>query len=206
MASKKKKKANPSSDGNVEKNSGGAAGKIKIVVGVLGVIVLLFAGFLAGIYLKIFDQEEMNAKYGIYDWPIIGETFVRPEAQQVAETDVATTPKKDDPNKSKPIKLTKEEIDKQTKERQDAEKKRIGKLSRLYNEMKPAEAAKILTGLDDDMAIAIMQKMDEAQVSQILASEEYGAEHAAEVTRKMYQGTPNRAPTGNEGNAPPNAI
>lgn len=192
MASKKKKASAEATDGKKK--------KIMIAGGIVGVIVLLIAGFILGIYLGLFDQEEMNEKYGIYDWPIIGESFVRPlseeelaaqEAERIAQEAEAKR-KADEEAKSKPVKLTKEEIDKQTQERQAAEKKRIGKLSRLYNEMKADDAAKILTGLDDDMSIAIMQKMDESQVSQILASEEFGAEHAAEITRKMYRGMPKR--------------
>lgn len=192
MASKKKKASAEATDGKKK--------KIMIAGGVVGVIVLLIVGFILGIYLGLFDQEEMNEKYGIYDWPIIGESFVRPlseeelaaqEAERIAQEAEAKR-KADEEAKSKPVKLTKEEIDKQTQERQAAEKKRIGKLSRLYNEMKADDAAKILTGLDDDMSIAIMQKMDESQVSQILASEEFGAEHAAEITRKMYRGMPKR--------------
>lgn len=193
MASKKKKKA---ATGAASDNKQ----KIKIIGGVIGVVVLLAAGFIMGIYMGLFDQEEMNEKYGIYDWPIIGESFVRPisdeeaaalEAERLAQEAEAKR-KAEEEAKSKPIKLTKEEIEKQAQERQAAEKKRIGKLSRLYNEMKPDEAAKILTGLDDDMSIAIMQKMDESQVAQVLASEEFGSDHAAEITRKMYRGMPKR--------------
>lgn len=198
MASKKKKASAEATDGKKK--------KIMIAGGIVGVIVLLIAGFILGIYLGLFDQEEMNEKYGIYDWPIIGESFVRPlseeelaaqEAERIAQEAEAKR-KADEEAKSKPVKLTKEEIDKQTQERQAAEKKRIGKLSRLYNEMKADDAAKILTGLDDDMSIAIMQKMDESQVSQILASEEFGAEHAAEITRKMYRGMPKRVNNPND--------
>lgn len=198
MATPKKKQTDEAVDAKKK--------KIKMIAGALGVVLLLFAGFILGIYLKIFDQEEMNEKYAIYDWPIIGETFVRPVDGEDAESELANNEAleaakkkgEEDKKKSKPIKLTKEEIEKQTKEREAAEKKRIGKLSRLYNEMKPAEAATILTGLDDDMAISIMQKMDESQVSQILASKEFGADHAAAITRKMYQGTPKRVTNPND--------
>lgn len=199
MATQKKKQTNEAAEAKKK--------KIKMAAGALGIVLLLFAGFILGIYLKIFDQEEMNEKYAIYDWPIIGETFVRPvEDEGVEETEqakkealeAAKKKEEEDKKKSKPIKLTKEEIEKQTQEREAAEKKRIGKLSRLYNEMKPAEAATILTGLDDDMAIAIMQKMDESQVSQILAAKEFGADHAATITRKMYQGTPKRVTNPND--------
>lgn len=198
MATPKKKQTESAADAKKK--------KIKMVAGALGVVLLLFAGFILGIYLKIFDQEEMNEKYAIYDWPIIGETFVRPVDGEDAELEqankealeAAKKKEEEDKKKSKPIKLTKEEIEKQTKERETAEKKRIGKLSRLYNEMKPAEAATILTGLDDDMCIAIMQKMDESQVSQILASKEFGSDHAATITRKMYQGTPKRVTNPND--------
>ena len=101
--------------------------------------------------------------------------------------------KKDDKKvqkKSKPVVLSKEEIEKQTKERLAAEKKRVSKLARLYNEMKPEDAAKILEGMEDDIVISILQKMDESQVSQVLTK--FDTDRAANITKIMYNGLPKR--------------
>lgn len=202
MATRKKKKA---AQGEGGENS---QSKVKLIAGAVGVVVLLVGGFLLGIYLKLLDPNEMNEKYGIYEWPIVGEHFVAANQDGEgleADTDAMNKKAIEDNKKkeaeakeSKPIKLTKEEIEQKTKELQAAEKKRIGKLSRLYNEMKPDEAAKILTALDDEMLISILQKMDESQVSQILANEAFGADRAADITRKMYAGTPKRVANPND--------
>lgn len=193
MASKKKK--NTETDEAAQKKA-----KIKNIAMAVGIVILLVAGFLLGVYLKILDPKEMNEKYGIYDWPIVGEHFVRaneeeiPDEEALKQKTLEENKKLEEEKKkqSKPIKLSKEEVEKQTKEREAEEKKRVSKLARLYNEMKPEEAADILSGLDDDMVIAILQRMDESQVSQILASEKFGASKATAITKKMYTGTPKR--------------
>lgn len=159
---------------------------------VLLLIILIIGGFFLGIYLKIFDSEEMNEKMGLYDLPIVGEYFVRPAPQ--TESTVPDEPKeetkKEDKSKSKDVKLTKEEVDKITQQRQAEEKKRVSKLARLYNEMKPEDAANIMENMDNDIVIAIFQRMDESQVSQILTN--FDTERAATISRIMYVGAPKR--------------
>lgn len=155
-------------------------------------LVLVIAGFFLGIYLQIFDSDEMNKKMGLYNMPVVGQFFAKPvdEASSVPdEKDVQETAKKDS-EKSKPVKLTQKEIDKLTKQRQADEKKRVSKLARLYNEMKPADAAKILETMDNDIVIAIFQRMDESQVSQILT--EFDPDRAATISKIMYVGAPKR--------------
>lgn len=87
---------------------------------------------------------------------------------------------------SKPIVLTQEEIEKQQKEAEAAERKRVSKLAKLYNEMKPEAAADIMTDLDDEIAVAVLQKMDESQAAKVLASLDPG--HSARLTRSIYTG------------------
>ena len=151
-------------------------------------LVLVIAGFFLGIYLQIFDSGEMNKKLGLYNMPVVGQFFAKPvdEEKDVQETANA----KKDSEKSKPVKLTQKEIDKLTKQRQADEKKRVSKLARLYNEMKPADAAKILETMDNDIVIAIFQRMDESQVSQILT--EFDPDRAATISKIMYVGAPKR--------------
>jgi len=163
---------------------------------VLLVLALIVVGFFLGIYLKIFDSDAMNQKMGLYNLPVIGQYFVPPtpdkessvpddRAQKAAEAQ-----KKKEAEQSKPVKLTKEEVDKLTKQRQAEEKKRVSKLARLYNEMKPADAARILETMDNDIVIAIFQRMDESQVSQIMT--EFDAGRAASISKIMYVGAPKR--------------
>ena len=171
---------------------------MKFLLIALALFIIIVAGFFLGIYFRIIDTNEANEKYGLYELPIIGEYFVRPVEDgesSVDEAEKRTETKKDDKKadaktKSKPVVLSKEEIEKQTKERQAAEKKRVSKLARLYNEMKPEEAAKILESMDDDIVISILQRMDESQVSQVLTK--FDTDRAANITRIMYNGAPRR--------------
>lgn len=153
------------------------------------ILLLIIVGFFLGIYLKIFDSEEMNKQFGLYDMPIIGEYFVRP-APDSGSTVPQEEEKKDTKTEKKEVKLTQAEVDKITQQRQTEEKKRVAKLARLYNEMKPKDAARILEAMDNDIVIAIMQKMDESQVAQILT--EFDPDRAAGISRIMYVGAPKR--------------
>jgi flagellar motility protein MotE (MotC chaperone) len=87
---------------------------------------------------------------------------------------------------SKPVVLTQEEIEKRQKAEEAAERKRVSKLAKLYNEMKPEAAADIMTDLDDEIAVAVLQKMDESQAAKVLASLDPG--HSARLTRSIYTG------------------
>ena len=87
---------------------------------------------------------------------------------------------------SKPVVLTQEEIEKKQKEAEAAERKRVSKLAKLYNEMKPEAAADIMTDLDDEIAVAVLQKMDESQAAKVLAS--LDPSHSARLTRSIYTG------------------
>lgn len=184
--------------------TGAVPSRRKIILKRVGIalllIVLVIGGFFLGIYLKILDGDEMNKKLGLYDMPIIGQYFVRPtpEGESSVPDSAADKAKKEqdkakkaaEDKKSKPIKLTKEEVEKLTQQRQAEEKKRVSKLARLYNEMKPEDAAKIMENMDSDIVIAIFQRMDESQVSQIMAS--FDAGKAASISKLMYVGVPKR--------------
>ena len=87
---------------------------------------------------------------------------------------------------SKPAVLTKEEIEAKQKEAEAAERKRVSKLARVYNEMKPEAAADIMVDLDDEIAIAVLQKMDESQAAKVLAALDPG--QSARLTRSIYSG------------------
>ena len=149
---------------------------LKLLLILLLLIVLIVGGFALGIYLRIFDAQEANEKLGLYNLPVIGQYFVKPapteeDMQNTPAEDVKPDPEADkkDQKDSKKVQLSKKEIEKQMKDREAAERKRVSKLARLYNEMKPADSAAAMDQLDDDTCIAILQRMDEGQAAKILA-------------------------------------
>ena len=167
---------------------------LKRIALVILLLILLAGGFFLGIYLRLFDTNEVNEKLGLYDLPIIGEYFVKPAPKTHSDEVSKDGDKKDEPvlkkEESKPVKITKAELEKEKQEREKAEKKRISKLARLYNEMKPEEAADIMNNLEDSVAISILQKMDEGQASAVLAK--FDPDKAARITKIMYAGPPKR--------------
>ena len=173
--------------------------KLKILFILILLLVLIAGGFALGVYLRLFDTQSLNEEYGLHELPVIGEYFVPPPAGEepsssttnaTASTGAAASaaaPKK----APETVKITKEEIEKQQKERETAEKKRVTKLARLYNDMKPADAAKVMETLDIDLCIAILQRMDESNAAKVMTAFEPG--RAAEITQIIYEGVPHRA-------------
>ena len=171
---------------------------VKVLLMLFLLFVLIVGGFALGVYLQLIDTQEANEQLKLYDLPVIGEYFVRPAP---SESDMEKMPVEDaKPDKDKDLKsddkdkkefkklvITKEEIEKQMKQREAEEKKRVSKLARLYNQMKPKDAAKAMDELDDDMCIAILQRMDEAVVAKIMT--EFDEGKTARITRIMYAGT-----------------
>ena len=92
--------------------------------------------------------------------------------------------KQDDPKKSETD--AKQSGDQNDKSAQNEEQKRVSKLARLYNEMKPDAAAKIMADLDDEIAVAVLQKMDIGQAAKVMAS--FDPEQSARLTKIMYTG------------------
>ena len=99
--------------------------------------------------------------------------------------------KKDD--KPKEVKIDKKAIDEQRKEREAAEKKRVTRLARIYENMKPEEAAKALVNVDWDTTVLIFQRMSEDAVAAILAKMD--PEQAAQLTEMLFAGTQRRVTT-----------
>lgn len=161
----------------------------------------------------------VNEKVGLYKLPFIGagedfEYFAVPEgvvwpppaepepkpeenptvvAQNQPKPAPAPTPeqpKKEDDKKSKDVKISQKEIEDQMKAREAAEKKRISKLARIYDNMKPEEAAKALSDVNLDTVVLILQKMDESNAGQVIAKMD--PSKAARVTQMMFDGQQRR--------------
>ncbi len=201
-----------------KKSSGSKIGTILLVL----LILLFLSGIALGvcIYLGVVDEDKvawMNEKAGLYKLPIVGagEMFeyftvppgvVWPEPEPEPEEDKDKKDKdvakagegdaakdKDKPKKSKDVTLSKEEIEKQTKLREEAEKKRISKLARIYDSMKPEDAAKALDGVEPDTVVLILQKMNEASAANVLSKME--PLMAAQITQMLFEGTQQRLTT-----------
>ena len=162
---------------------------VKLLLMLFLLFVLIIGGFALGIYLRLFDTQAANEKLGLYNLPIIGQYFVKPAPtkDEMENTPVEDAkPEKDKPE-AKKVTISKKEIEKQMKEREAQEKKRVSKLARLYNEMKPKDAAQAMDALDDDLCIAILQRMEEGNAAKVLS--EFEATKTARLTQIMYEGT-----------------
>lgn len=113
----------------------------------------------------------------------------KPEPAPVVEE--KPKPKRDD--KPKEVKIDRKAIDAQRAQREAEEKKRVTRLARIYESMKPEEAANALINVDWDTTVLILQRMSEDAVAQVLAKME--PEIAAQLTEMLYRGTQRRVTT-----------
>lgn len=172
---------------------------LKLIIMLILLAVLIVGGFALGIYLRLFDTQAANEKLGLYNLPIIGQYFVKPApTQDEMENMPVENDKPDDKDKkdTKKVTISKKEIEQQMKEREAAEKKRVSKLARLYNEMKPRDAAEAMDSLDDDLVIAILQRMDEGNAAKVLS--EFQPAKTARLTQLMYEGTKKKVTTADD--------
>lgn len=126
----------------------------------------------------------------------------KPESQPAAEpappkpepapaVEEKPKPKRDD--KPKEVKIDRKAIEAQRAQREAEEKKRVTRLARIYESMKPEEAANALINVDWDTTVLILQRMSEDAVAQVLAKME--PEIAAQLTEMLYRGTQRRVTT-----------
>lgn len=113
--------------------------------------------------------------------PVMEET--KPEVKPEDKKDAKDEKKSENPATVKPADSGKDKIDvteknkkiiaeleKQEQERILEEKKRISKLARMYESMKPKEAADIINKIDDNTAVQILLKMEEETAAKVLAN------------------------------------
>ncbi len=183
---------------------------------VLVLLALTIGAVAAAVYFEVVDDEQVqwaNETVGLYKLPLVGEgemfeyfrvpdgvVWPEPEPEPEPEEDKTTTEttavaktedkKKDD--KAKEVKISRKDIEAQTAAREAAEKKRISKLARIYDSMKPEDAAKALDGVELETIVLILQKMNEGNAAQVLAKME--PLMAAQVTQMLYEGNQRRNP------------
>ncbi len=187
---------------------------------ILFLLILLIGGAVAAVYFQVVNDEQVqlaNENLGLYKLPVVGadqifEYFKVPDGvvwpepepepepteeekdQSKAAAVAANTPKAgaETQQKSKDVKISRKEIEAQMAVREAAEKKRISKLARIYENMKPEEAAQALDGVEMDTVVLILQKMSEDAAAQVLAKME--PIQAARLTQMLFEGTQRRLP------------
>ena len=134
--------------------------------------------------------------------PIIKETPPEEKVEPPKEEKPKEEPKPKKEEKPKEVKVDKKAIEEQRAKREAEEKKRVTRLARIYENMKPEQAANALVNVDWDTTVLIFQRMNEDSVAQILAKME--PEAAAQLTEMLYAGTQRRvtAPTDTMRNEP----
>lgn len=165
-----------------------------LIVGILG------AGFAAGIFLNIIDVQKLGQTYKLYDYPLVGKYFTKPQtnfetlpldeqsSKEQATTNIPAANPAIPPSVTETKMADKADLEREIKAKQLEEQKRLSKLARLYGAMKPYEAVTIMNQLDDETVLAIFSRMEEEQVSKILAL--LDAKRAARLTQEMIKAKP----------------
>ena len=63
---------------------------LKTLFGLVLLLVLVAGGFALGVYLRLFDTQELNEEYALHELPIVGEYFVPPTEKET--TTAASAP------------------------------------------------------------------------------------------------------------------
>ena len=182
-----------------------------ILIGLIVLTALVVGAFVAAIKFDVLDTEDvamLNEELGLYRLPFVGngryfevpegvewppppEPEPEPEPEPPKpepEPEVKVEPPKEEPkpkkeDKPKEVKIDKKAIDEQKAKREAEEKKRLARLARIYESMKPEQAANALINVDWDTTVLIF----------LLAKME--PEAAAQLTEMLYAGTQRRVTT-----------
>ncbi len=181
-----------------------------IFIGLVLLTILIVGAFVAAIKFDVLTTEDvamLNEELGLYRLPFVGngryfevpegvewppppepESEPEPEAQPEPEPVVEQKPKRND--KPAEVKIDRRAIEEQRAQREAEEKKRVARLAKIYENMKPEAAADALINVDWDTTVLILQRMSEDSVAQILSKME--PEVAAQITEMLYAATQRR--------------
>lgn len=107
------------------------------------------------------------------------------EADMVAREALLRAGEQELDRKFNELSQLRQEIEKLLKQQSDEENARIGSLVKVYEGMKPADAARIFDTLDIDVLMQVMTRMSERKMSPVLAL--MNAERARTITILMAQ-------------------
>ena len=189
-----------------------------ILIGLILLTALVIGGFIAAVKFDVLGTEDiamLNEELGLSRLPFVGNGRYfevpegvewppppEPEPPAPPPEEKVEPPKEEKPKeepkpkkeeKPKEVKVDKKAIDEQRAKREAEEKKRVTRLARIYENMKPEQAANALVNVDWDTTVLIFQRMNEDSVAQILAKME--PEAAAQLTEMLYAGTQRRVTT-----------
>ncbi|MBR4904791.1 MAG: hypothetical protein IKZ53_08970 [Selenomonadaceae bacterium] len=181
-----------------------------IFLGLILLAVLIVGGFIAAVKYGVLTTENvamLNEELGLYRLPIVGngryfevpEGVEWPPKEPEPEAESEKNPEPEPAVEEKPapkateVKIDKKAIDEQRAQREAEEKKRVARLAKIYENMKPEAAANALINVDWDTTVLILQRMSEDSVANILAKME--PEAAAQLTEMLFAGTQRRVTT-----------
>ena len=171
-------------------------------------VVLIVGGFVAAVKYGVITTEQvamLNEELGLYRLPVVGngryfevpEGVEWPPPEETPEPEETSEPAPVVEEKPAPkvteVKVDKKAIDEQRAQREAEEKKRVTRLARIYESMKPEDAANALINVDWDTTVLILQRMSEDSVAQVLSKME--PEAAAQLTEMLFAGTQRRVTT-----------
>ncbi len=186
-----------------------------VLIGLIVLTLLVVGAFAAAIKFDVLAAEDvamLNEELGLYRLPFVGNGryFEVPEGVEwpppepepeppkpvePAEPETKPAASEPKPKSEKPaeVKIDRKAIEEQRAKREADEKKRVARLAKIYESMKPDAAANALINVDWDTTILIMQAMSEDSVAQILSKME--PEAAAQLTEMLYAATQRRVTT-----------
>lgn len=185
-------------------------------LGLLTIILLALLGTVlwGAMRFKLIDAERLDAKWGLSQYPVLGLVIEKmkdsqepaaddsalpfptkqetssaqpaPSAQIPPAAVIPVLPSPSNPAGILPVPIDDTELKKQEALKREEEQKRISKLARLYNGMKPEEAAPILNEVDDATVILLFSKMEEEQVAKIMTV--FDPKRSARLSDLMLKG------------------
>lgn len=189
---------------------------LKFGVVLVVLLAILTAGFLGAAYFKLIDPAQLEAKIGISQYPILTRLSelaginkkavteptdqtpveIQPQlptaknhtAAVPAQPQIASQLPNNSPASLPPVPPDDTELKRQEAQKRAEEQKRISKVARLYDGMKPEEAAPILNELDDRTVILIFNKMEDEKVAKILSL--FDPKRSARISDTMLKGIP----------------
>ncbi|MBR2734490.1 MAG: hypothetical protein IKD80_09680 [Selenomonadaceae bacterium] len=186
-----------------------------VLIGLIVLTLLVVGAFAAAIKFDVLAAEDvamLNEELGLYRLPFVGNGRyfevpegvewpppepepepLKPETPAEPETKPAASEPKPKSEKPAEVKIDRKAIEEQRAKREADEKKRVARLAKIYESMKPDAAANALINVDWDTTILIMQAMSEDSVAQILSKME--PEAAAQLTEMLYAATQRRVTT-----------
>ncbi len=186
-----------------------------VLIGLIVLTLLVVGAFAAAIKFDVLAAEDvamLNEELGLYRLPFVGNGRYfevpegvewpppepepeppKPETPAEPETKPAASEPKPKSEKPAEVKIDRKAIEEQRAKREADEKKRVARLAKIYESMKPDAAANALINVDWDTTILIMQAMSEDSVAQILSKME--PEAAAQLTEMLYAATQRRVTT-----------